>query len=156
MGELGPVIGRILISLLITAAAAIGINTAYSKLKVGWTQEDLVVLRMQVQQLFIGTNYSGLSNEVALNSDVVPQGFVKDGAIKNAWGGDITLTGDASNGTFDIELANIPKSACTQLASFQSEAWEGIHVNGTPVGVDDVAGIANACGETNTITYTVR
>lgn len=156
MGELGPIIGRILIALLIIGAAAVGINTAYGKLNVGNTQENLVILRMQVQQFFAGTNYSALSNDVALNAGLVPQGFVKDSVLKNAWGGDITLSGDASNGTFAIELTNIPQSECTQMARFQGDAWESISVNGTYVDSDDVASIATACSETNSITYTVR
>lgn len=34
MGELGPIIGRLLIGLLIIGAAAIGINSAYSKINI--------------------------------------------------------------------------------------------------------------------------
>lgn len=156
MGELGPIIGRILIALLIIGAAATGINYAYGKLNIGTTQENLVILRMQVQQFFTGTNYADLTNDVAINAGLVPQAFMKDDGLKNAWGGDVTLTGDASSGTFAIELTNIPQSECTQLARFQGDAWEGIDVNGTPVDSDDVASIANACGETNSITYTAR
>lgn len=156
MGELGPIIGRILIALLIIGAAATGINYAYGKLNIGTTQENLVILRMQVQQFFTGTNYADLTNEVAITAGVVPKAFVTDSGLKNAWGGDVTLSGDASNGTFAIELTNIPQNECAQMARFQGDAWERIDVNGTPVDSDDVAAIATACGENNSVTYTAR
>ena len=156
MGELGPIIGRLLIGLLIIGAAAIGINSAYSKINIGTTQENLVVLRMEVQKFFTGSSYADLSNDVAINAGLVPQSFISDNSLKNAWGGDITLSGDASNGTFSIELTNIPQSECTQLARFQGDAWESIAVNGAELDFEDVAAIANACDETNTVTYTVR
>lgn len=156
MGELSGIIGRLLISLLIIGAIAGGINYGISKLNISTTQENLVILRMQIQQFFSGTSYGDLSNEVAINAGLVPETFVTDNGLKNAWGGDVTLSGDASNGTFAIELTNIPQSECTQMARFQGDAWEGIDVNGTPIDSDDVAAIANACGETNSITYTVR
>ncbi|MDM8217343.1 type 4 pilus major pilin, partial [Desulfovibrio piger] len=137
MGELGPIIGRLLIGLLIIGAAAIGINSAYSKINIGTTQENLVVLRMEVQKFFTGSSYADLSNDVAINAGLVPQSFISDGTLKNAWGGDITLSGDASNGTFSIELTNIPQSECTQLARFQGDAWEGIAVNGAELDFED-------------------
>lgn len=156
MGELGAIIGRILVGLLILAGVAIGINIAISKINIGTTQENLITLRMQVQHFFHGTNYNGLTNEIAIKAGLVPQTFVKDDSLKNAWGGDITLSSDTSNGTFNIELSNIPQNECTQLARFQGEAWSGIAINGADIDFKDVASIADACGETNTVTYISR
>lgn len=156
MGELSGIIARLLIGLLILSAIAGSVTYGTSKLNISTTQENLITLRMQVQQFFSGTSYGDLNNEVASNAGLVPQAFVTDSGLKNAWGGDVTLSGDASNGTFSIELTNIPRSECTQMARFQGDAWEGIDVNGTPIDSDDVAAIANACGEINSITYTVR
>lgn len=149
-------LGSILIALVVIASVAGGLYMAFSKTNVASTEQDLIVLRMQTQSFFMGTNYDGLSNEVAIKAGIVPKGMNKGGTLRNAWGGDVTLTPDTSNGRFSIELTNIPQEECTQLSRFQSDAWQGVSVNGSAIDPSDPAAVADACSDTNTVTYTAQ
>lgn len=152
------VLGAILIGLVIIAGAAVGLNSAFSKSKVASTQQDIVTMRMQIQQLFSGSSdYSGLDNATAIKAGVVPKSFIKGNDLKNAWGGQISLSTDAANASFKISLDTIPQDECTQLAKFQPDAWLSVDVNGTAVeGTSDIATIVGACAAANTITYEAR
>lgn len=152
------VLGAILIGLVIIAGAAVGLNSAFSKSKVASTQQDIVTMRMQIQQLFSGSSdYSGLDNATAIKAGVVPKSFIKGNDLKNAWGGQISLSTDAANASFKISLDTIPQDECTQLAKFQPDAWLSVDVNGTAVeGASDIATIVGACAAANTITYEAR
>lgn len=156
MGHIIGVLGGVLVGLAIIAGAASGLYSAFSKNNIANTEENLVLLRMQTQSFFLGTNYDGLSNEVAINAGIVPEGFLRGGAMRNAWGGDITLTPDSANGQFSIEMANIPQQECTQLARFQGDAWASVSVNGSDVDPADPSAISQVCGTTNTLTFTAR
>lgn len=152
------VLGAILIGLVIIAGAAVGLNSAFSKSKVASTQQDIVTMRMQIQQLFSGSSdYSGLDNATAIKAGVAPKSFIKGNDLKNAWGGQISLSTDAANASFKITLDTIPQDECTQLAKFQPDAWLSVDVNGTAVeSTGDIATIVGACAATNTITYEAR
>lgn len=156
MGHILGALGAVLIGLIVLASAASGIHSSFSKSNVANAEENLIILRMQTQQFFAGTNYDGLDNDVAIKAGIVPESFIKGNALRNPWGGDITLTSDTSSGTFDIELTNVPQSDCTQLARFQADAWAGISVNGGEIDPSDATAVTNACGAVNTITYTAR
>lgn len=151
-------IGVILIALVVIAGAAYNLNSAFSKTKVASTQQDLVTTRMQIQQLFSGsTNYSGLTNEVAINASVVPKNMVKGTDLKNAWGGNITINNEDANASFTIALSQIPKDECTQLAKFQLDAWLSVKVNDTLVdATDSIASIVGNCSAKNNIVYEAR
>ena len=111
---------------------------------------------MQTQQLFFGTNYDNLDNDVAMSAGIVPKAFLKGDSMKNAWGGDVTLANDADNGQFSITLDNVPQDACMQLARFQPDSWESISVNGTVVDPTDVGAIAGACTAASSLIFTAR
>ena len=95
-------VGALIVGLLLISAAAFGLYSAFGKSNVATTEQNLVLLRMQTQQLFFGTNYDNLDNDVAMNAGIVPKSFIKGDSMKNAWGGDITLANDADNGQFSI------------------------------------------------------
>lgn len=71
MGHILGALGGILIGLIVLAGAAGGIYSAFSKSNVASAEENLIILRMQTQQFFAGTNYDGLNNEVADRKSVV-------------------------------------------------------------------------------------
>ena len=150
------VVGAIIIGLLLIAAAAFGLNSAFGKSNVATTEQNLVLLRMQTQQLFFGTNYENLDNDVAMSAGIVPEAFMKGDSMRNAWGGDVTLASDADNGQFSITLDNVPQAACMQLARFQPDSWESISVNGTVVDPSDVAAISGACTDASSLVFTAR
>ena len=149
-------VGAIIIGLLLIAAAAFGLNSAFGKSNVATTEQNLVLLRMQTQQLFFGTNYENLDNDVAMSAGIVPEAFMKGDNMRNAWGGDVTLASDADNGQFSITLDNVPQAACMQLARFQPDSWESISVNGTVVDPSDVAAISGACTDASSLVFTAR
>lgn len=149
-------VGAIIIGLLLIAAAAFGLNSAFGKSNVATTEQNLVLLRMQTQQLFFGTNYENLDNDVAMSAGIVPEAFIKGDNMRNAWGGDVTLASDADNGQFSITLDNVPQAACMQLARFQPDSWESISVNGTDVDPSDVAAISGACTDASSLVFTAR
>lgn len=150
-------IGGLLIALVVIGGAAYGLYTAFSKNNIANTEQALVTLRMQTQQFFFGTSYDNLDNDVALSAGIVPETLIKNEALRNAWGGDVTLSSDSAAGTFSIELAQIPQDACVQLARFQPDAWEGVAINGSDIDTSDVTSITSSCqdGE-NTLTFTAR
>lgn len=149
-------VGALIVGLLLIAAAAFGLYSAFGKSNVATTEQNLVLLRMQTQQLFFGTNYDNLDNDVAMNAGIVPKSFIKGDSMKNAWGGDITLANDADNGQFSITLDNVPQDACIQLARFQPDSWESISVNGSVVDPTDVGAIAGACTAASSLIFTAR
>lgn len=149
-------VGALIVGLLLIGAAAFGLYSAFGKVNVGTVEQNLVLLRMQTQQFFFGTNYDNLDNDVAIKAGIVPKAFLKGESLKNAWGGDITLTGDSSSGTFSIEMDSIPQDACIQLARFQPDSWENVAVNGSEIDPTDVAAISGSCADDNTLTFTAR
>ena len=156
MGHILGSLGSILIGLVLLGGSATGLFLAFSKSNVATVEENLVIMHMQTHQVFYGTNYDTLTNEVAIKAGIVPKAFIKGDQLRNPWGGDITFSSDAGNGTFSIDLGNIPQEDCVQLVNFQPDAWAGVAVNGGEVDLGDPASATNACGETNTITYTAR
>lgn len=151
------VIGGLLIGLVILGGAAWGLSSAFSKSKVASTEQNLVTVRMQTQQMFAGaTDYSGLDNALAIKAGLVPKDFIRGSDLKNAWGGNITLEG-AANASFTITFTQIPQDECTQLGKFQRDAWLGVSINGNDVATTaTVADIVNFCTASNTIVYEAR
>lgn len=142
---------------LIVSAIAWGANKALNTWKTTKTQESLLILRMQTQQLFSSSSdYTGLSNDVAIKAGLVPQNFLKGNALFNPWGGTITLAPESTNAAFTITFVSIPQEECTRLATYQPEAWLSVSVNGNEANGADVATIAESCTTSNTIVYTAR
>jgi hypothetical protein len=153
-------IGTILIILFLTAAAAIGISTAFTKVKINGLQQDIVTMRMQTQSLYgNSTDYSGLTNDVAINAGLVPKSLQKGNGIAHSFGGPVTLSANSSNASFTIDLEQLPHDACVQLARFQPDAWYGITVNGANIDADlSVTDIISNCvsGSNNQIVFEAR
>ena len=66
-------VGAIIVGLLLIGAAAFGLYSAFGKSNVATMEQNLVLLRMQTQQFFFGTNYDNLDNEVAIKAGIVPK-----------------------------------------------------------------------------------
>lgn len=152
------VLGGLLISLVIIAGAAVYLNSGFSKSKVASLEQDIVTMRMQIQQLFSASpDYSGLDNATAIKAGVVPKSLIKGSAMKTPWGGEINLSTDDANGSFRVELSGIPQDECTQLAKFQTDAWLSVGVNGNVLDSDNtIADIVASCTTNNTIAYEAR
>lgn len=152
------VIGALLISLIVIAIVVGNMNSGFSKSKVASLEQDIVTMRMQIQQLFSASpDYSGLDNATAVKGGVVPKGLIKGNNLKTPWGGEINLSTNDANGSFTIELSGIPQDECTQLAKFQTDAWLSVEVNGNALESDNtVADIVDSCATNNTIAYEAR
>ena len=150
-------LGALIVGLLVVGGSVYGLNAAFGKNNIASTEQDLVLLRMNTQQFFFGTNYNNLTNDAAIKAGLVPKSLIKGDSLKNFWGGDVTLSSNAANGTFTIQLGNIPQEACIQLVRFQPESWDSVSVNGSVIDPTDVTGISDACGQnTNTVAFTAR
>ncbi len=157
MGHILGALGALLVGIIVLGGAAGGMYSAFSKSNIANTEEAVILLRMQIQQFFNGTNYDGLTNDVAMKAGIVPSSLIRGNNMRNAWGGDVTLSSDTSTGQFTIELTQVPQEECTQLARFQADAWAAVTVNGSEVNATDPAGITSTCsGKTNTVAYTAR
>lgn len=152
------VLGALLITLVVVAGAAVYLNSGFSKSKVVSLEQDIVTMRMQIQQLYSGSSdYTGLDSATAINAGVVPKNLVKGNDLKTPWGGEINLSTNDANGSFVISLSGIPKDECTQLAKFQTDAWLSVDVNGNTLENEStIADIVDSCTTNNTIAYEAR
>lgn len=151
-------LGVLLIVLVVIAGSAVYLNSGFSKSKVASLEQDIVTMRMQIQQLFASSSdYSGLDDTTAIKAGVVPRNLIKGSRLKTPWGGEINLSTNDSHGSFTIELSGIPQNECTQLAKFQTDAWLSVSVNGNILDSDNtITDIVNACTKSNTIAYEAR
>lgn len=81
-------------------------------------------------------SYQTLTNTALLNAKVVPDDMKIDGtAIKNVWGGDVTVGPDAAanNQRFWIEYNGIPRLECARLATKFGVTFERLDINGTTI-----------------------
>lgn len=146
----------IIVSIIVLSVSGIAFYSATSSTKVAHFQNDVIVLRSAINQTFT-RDYGELNNTVAINSGVVPKGFIKGSRIVNNWGGDITLAALTDNSGFTILVADIPKDVCPQLGGFQVENWLAVKVNSVDVSSGSVATLSTACNnDSNSITYTAR
>jgi len=153
-------LGSLIVGLIILGGVALGLYTAFSSSKLSETEQNLVSMRMQIQHMFSGSSdYTGIDNNLSIKAGVVPKSFIKGSQLKNAFGGEITISPVTADAAFSIELSNIPQEECTKLAKFQTDAWLAIAVNGNEVNrLSDtlVTDIVGYCEETNTILFTAR
>lgn len=151
------VLGALFVGLLVIAVATRLMNTSFSNSKLSETEQNLIALRMQVQQLFSGSaNYDGLDNALAIQAGIAPKVFIKGSDLGNTWGGTITLESVPADAAFSMEFTGIPQTECTKLALFQTESWLSVAVNGNSLGDGSVTDAANACTTTNSIRFVTR
>jgi hypothetical protein len=162
MFSMTDLLGAVLIALFIAGASYSAIGSGFSKSKLGATEQDITSLRMQTQKLFAnsgGSGYSGLTNAGAISAGIVPKSLIKAGDIRHTWGGPVTLSENADNVSFLIELQEIPHDACVELAHFQTDDWYGVSVNGSTIepGTEVMDVVANCTtGNNNTVIFEAR
>jgi hypothetical protein len=146
-----------LIALVVAGAVFWGVSKAFGSFKLYRQQNDLTVIKVQIQQLYSGSpSYNGLDNTVGINAGLFPSDMVKGTSVVNRWGGAITLGTASSDAQFTISLTGVPKEQCTTLAQFGDD-WAAVTVNGgaLTLGAGRVSSATTACtGDTNSIVYT--
>lgn len=150
--------GSMLLYLIMMAAAAALVYSLMSSSKLASTNQALMSLRLQIQQLYSGgSDYAGLDNGLALKSGLVPKSFLRGTKIQTPWGGDVVLSASGDGTTFAISLGEIPQEECTKLATSQLESWSSVSVNGTPIDrTTGASSAARSCNDSNTIVFTSR
>lgn len=150
--------GTLLFYLVMLAGAALILYMMFSGGKLAEMEQSLSAMRMNTQQMFTSSlDYTGLNNDLAIKSGLVPRKLIKGGSVNNGWGGSVTLATGDDTGTFTITVAAVPQEACTKLATFQLESWLSVEVNSTAIAKDAaVADAADNCEASNTIVYTSR
>lgn len=150
--------GTLLFYLFMVAGGGLILYMMFSGGKLAEIEQAIAAMRMNTQQMYTSSlDYTGLTNELAIKSGLVPQKLVKGGTLVNGWGGAVTITTGDDTGTFTITVAQVPQEACTKLATFQLESWLTVEVNSTGISKDAaVAEAADNCQASNTIVYTSR
>lgn len=150
--------GSMLLYLIMMAAAAVLVYSLMSSSKLASTNQGLMSLRLQIQQLYSGgSDYAGLDNDLALKSGLVPKSFVRGAKMQTPWGGDVVLSASSDGTSFAISLSEIPQEECTKLATSQLDSWSSVSVNGTPIEkATGASSAARSCNDSNTIVFTSR
>lgn len=153
-----PSVGMALIIGLIALASAFGL---YRSMKSDTDSQAAMtnlsyVAEKVAYQFGSESNFSGLSNSVVVNAGLVPEDWVQGSSIVSGWGA-VTLTPGTPNTTFNITLANVPRDACNALGVFRKGSWSGLRIGATtiPQTGNIAATVSTACGDTNTITWSV-
>ena len=113
----------------------------------------------------VRNNFEGLNNDLARQLAGFPPNFRAGDDIRHPWGGIVTISG-ATDGTFDIEFAAMPESACSQLVTSTADLAQAIDVGGAvlgSVGPDDGDGnptdpqaVTELCDGGAAVTWTFR
>jgi hypothetical protein len=155
-------LGALLIGLFVASISFGNVSSGFGKSKIGATEQDIVSMRMQTQKLYAnsaGTGYNGLTNASAISAGIVPKSLIKANDIRHIWGGPVTLSPNAENVSFLIEVEELPHDACVELAHFQTDEWFGVSVNGNAIEPGaEVMDIVDNCatGNNNTIIFEAR
>jgi hypothetical protein len=142
--------------LLVLAAAVVGIQKAIEGINTGNTMQGVYLLRTNVEQMYNGASYDGLDNTTVIDAELAPKAFVRGSELRSPFG-PITIS-SVSDSQWQLELQDIPKSACQQLGRLAADSWGSIMVNSTEV-LDDgkvsPAILISGCSQVkNNITFT--
>lgn len=155
MGGIMDQLGGKLIAIvgLVLVVAFMGITTKLTK-TVNLPQE-LMYMRMAISQTYASSpnGYADVSNQALLNADMVPQSIRRGDAIKNGFGGDITIAPGADSTSFTFTITGVPKSECVRLASSDPASWLSVNVNGTDIADGNVSTVIGSCTENSTIVF---
>jgi len=148
-----------LIALVVAGSVFWGVSKAFNSFKLYRQQNDIAVVKVQIQQLYAGApSYNGLDNTVGIHAGLFPSDMVKGTSVVNRWGGTITLGTASSDTQFTISLSGVPRDQCPTLAQFGDD-WVSVTVNGAALtmGAGRVASATTSCsGDSNAIVFTGR
>jgi hypothetical protein len=150
------------IAAIVVLGAVSLLTGAFSSAQSNRVAEEVVSIRTAVKKLYMGQS-SGYGTTdllgILIPTKVLPTTITADTATNtatNAWGGAVTVTGNAGN-RFNIAYANVPGDACINILSGAS-GWDNISASGaTPITVFPATPLAaqGACVTgANIITWT--
>lgn len=152
------------IAAIVVLGAVSLLTSAFGSAQSNRTSEEMTAIRTAVRKLYMGQQYApaGSLNASAIQAGVFPATLVTGagaGAVTNAWGGNVIVTGAGS--TFTVSYAAVPQDVCITTLSTAS-GWTQVSVNAGaaitafPISPSAAAGAAactNAAGG-NTIVFT--
>jgi len=141
-----------------------GVVSIYSgandRREVTQVETQIRLIRRDVRQIWSDeADYSAITEATAIDMGAVPQTMIRPGnEIRHTWGGRVYLAPDGGNPQrLDIDLREVPASACVQLATFTEGDWAEVTVNGTVVdGSPDDARPSCTDGPTNRVIFETR
>jgi hypothetical protein len=113
--------------LLLAGSIVLG-TTVYANLSSNSATQQVGALMSNVKALYAGTNGYGTAslNATLISAGEVPVDMLVGGAITNAWGGTVTVTGAGQS--FTIEFDGVPQAACVKLASTNLSGVTGVAI----------------------------
>lgn len=156
--------GLTLVELILTLALAglilFGIFSAYSSAKqssnIKAESTGLQTLVAGVRSLYPGSpNYTGVGAAQLITAGKAPQSMVNGTALRNVWGGAITVAANATAG-FDVTYAAVPTSSCIEIITTVGPSFNVVAIGATTVKAADaevnVATATTACSAAATAT----
>jgi prepilin-type N-terminal cleavage/methylation domain-containing protein len=117
-----------IIAVVVVGAVSLYGNASSSANAVGMTK-DIMAVRSAAQQLFLGQGGYGTAsiNATLITGNKIPGDLSVSGStISTPLGGTMTVTGNTSNLTLNID--NVPADVCTQLLTNLSTGWSSVKV----------------------------
>lgn len=138
LAEAGLVLALgMLVAVIAFSGYSYGSNSIKTRSQVGSTIE---LVNNVVRTYASAQNYSGVSNGVIVNGNLVPAGFrsaqgeaAGEETIATTWGGEIVVEPGTDNTEFTITLSDIPKTSCVDFVTGVASIATGVSVAGTAV-----------------------
>ena len=129
---------------------------AMTKIKVGQAQTQIQDISTGVDSLYSNTHdFSTISTQVVIDGGIAQKSNVVGSSIVSPWyatdaSSIVTVTPGSQPTTYTIDMAAVPKDACSGVASMflNSDNKNSITVNGTAV--TDPGTLTSACASSNT------
>jgi type II secretory pathway pseudopilin PulG len=148
----------IAVALIMIVSVVMGLQVAREGNNISTTIQGLYILRTNIDQLYTGSDYSGLDNSVVISAELAPKTLIRNNTLRSSWGPITVSSSDGS--TYNIELEALTKKACQQMGRLSPDSWGAIEINGSGVlDVDtatiDVSALTSACSSnSNTVVFT--
>ena len=155
LGVIGLVIGGIWV-----AAAAVQSNLRKSDASKG-----LIQIVQNVRNLYYGQSPSATADITTqlINANAIPGNFISGTSALNPWNGDITVsiaTGASTADSIDVAFEGMPRDACIELTSRNTNISTGVGLSRLSIGSTNVTAFpylptqaASDCAATNTVTW---
>lgn len=127
-------------------------------------QSGLLQLQTAVRTINPSPAYTGINEQILIDSDKAPSNMVSGNTLTNVWGGTVTVGPESINGgtdnAFSVTYGSVPRNECSTIVASVSQNFAEISVEGTTV--RDAANpnpssatVVSACNNTsNTIVFT--
>lgn len=153
-----PMLG--FIAALVLALAASGVILVLRNMASGTNNLSTAMAEVSTISGNVPPDLGGVANTGSITTAMVvrdkdaPSNMVSGTSLVDPWGGQVTVTPDASPGLFDINLAAVPDSACSKLVDGEG-GFKTATINGSTVSTPiDAATVSQDCQSgSNSVTF---